>query len=333
MQGLLGFGPPSQSASRLGKDVPYTPDSKALRSKEHSSMPWWSGKKAQALGMAAAVLGLVFLFTRFLQGGISVTGFLIGMLDWARALGVWSVPVLIGCEMLAFLLLLPISPLHIGIGFLYGPWAGALIAWGAYCAGCVLPFLLARLPILAERFKQMRRRADLLDGVFSAVESEPFKLIVCLRLSPMLPSTLNSYLLGLTNVPFWTYFAGSCVGSLPNVCAYVYLGTMLDSLADIAAGRVKRSPLSWLLMGTGLVATVAALAYVSRAATRRVQNARSKHAASSPCSGGLGGGGGGGSGSGGGDGGGGGNRGWRSSAPDGEHTALLAGCSGSEHAV
>lgn len=330
LRGLVGSGLHLQSASHKGKDIlPYTPDSKALRSKEHG-VPWYCGKKAQALYMAAAVLGLVFLFTRFLQGGINVTGFLIGTLDWARALGVWSVPVLIGCEMLAFLIILPISPLHIGIGFLYGPLMGTLLAWGAYCAGCVTPFLLARMPMLADRFKQMRRRADLLDGVFSAVESEPFKLIVCLRLSPMLPSTLNSYLLGLTNVPFWTYFFASCVGALPNVCAYVYLGTLLDSLADIAAGRVKRSPLSWALMGTGVVATVAALAYVSRVATRRVQNARSKHAShSSPSSSGCGSG----SGSSGGGDGGGGNRGWRSSTPDAEHTALLSDCSASEHAV
>ena len=167
-----------------------------------------------------------------------------------------------------------------------------MLAWSAYSVGCTPPFLLARLPALAERFKHLRRRADVLDGVFSAVETEPFKLIVCLRLSPMLPSTLNSYLLGLTNVPFRTYLSASLVGSLPNVGAYVYLGTLLDSLADIAAGRVKRSPLSWVLMATGVVATVAMLVYVSRVATKRVNNARLKNNATSPQSDERGGGGG-----------------------------------------
>ena len=139
--------------------------------------------------------------------------------------------------------------------------------------GSVPPFLCARIPCLSERMRALRRRADLLDGVFSAVEQEPFKLIVCLRLSPMLPSPLNSYLLGLTAVPLRTYLTASLVGAGPNTAAYVYLGTLLDSLADIAAGRVQRSPMSWALLFVGLAATVAMLIYVSRVATRRVQQA------------------------------------------------------------
>lgn len=220
-----------------------------------------------------AALTAVFTICKLALSGAAVT-IIVAALDTVRGLGFWSVPLLILCESVAFLLLLPISPLHVGIGFIFGPWAGGLIAWIAYAVGCVPPFLLARIPMLAERFRSMRRRADVLDGVFCAVESEPFKLIVCLRLSPMLPSTLNSYLLGLTNVKLSAYFLASLVGSAPNVCAYVYIGTMLESLADIAAGRVKRSPLSWALLLTGGVATVAMLVYVSRAATRRVNAAR-----------------------------------------------------------
>ena len=212
-------------------------------------------------------------------GGFSVVGLMMAALDRVRGLGAWSVPMLFACEAACFLLLLPISPLHVGIGFLWGAWYGCLLAWACYAVGCVPPFLLTRVPCLTERFKILRRRAELLDGVFLAVETEPFKLIVCLRLSPLLPSTLNSYLLGLTNVPLKTYLLASLVGSLPNVGAYVYLGTLLDSLADIAAGRVQRSPLSMALLITGLVATVAMLAYVSRVATRRVHAAQRQKSA------------------------------------------------------
>jgi uncharacterized membrane protein YdjX (TVP38/TMEM64 family) len=208
---------------------------------------------------------------------------IVASLEYIRQLGPRGVPLLFACESAAFLLLLPIWPLHVGIGFLYGPWLGSLLAWMAYGVGCVPPFLLARMPLLAERFKLLRRRADMLDGVFSAVESEPFKLIVCLRLSPMLPSTLNSYLLGLTGVSLRVYVTASLTGTLPNTCAYVYLGTLLDSLADIAAGRVKRSPLSWALLLTGCAATVVALVYVTRAATRRV-NAASRRGCNIPAS-------------------------------------------------
>ena len=269
-----------------------TPD-KPLRTSSGLASSFWvnSSRRSRYLAGALLLISLGCLVWNRISYNVIVE-ILVAVLDWARALGAWSVPMIVLCEAFAFLLLIPISPLHVGMGFLYGPYCGAALAWFAYCIGCVPPFLLARIPMLAERINQIRRRTDVLDGVFSAVESEPFKLIVCLRLSPMLPSTLNSYLLGLTNVRLRTYISASLVGSLPNVCAYVYLGTLLDSLADIASGRIKRSPLSYVLMLTGVVATIAVMVYVSRAATRRVQIARSKSggsgSASSPVTGGRG---------------------------------------------
>jgi len=191
-------------------------------------------KPRRVLKVALALV-LVLAAIKVLASGGSAVGLLIAVLDRVRSMGAWGVPALFACEAFAFLTLLPISPIHIGIGFLYGPWVGAVLAWSAYAIGCVPPFMLARIPCLAARLAVLRRRTDVLDGVFAAVELEPFKLIVCLRLSPVLPSTLNSYLLGLTNVSLRAYFLGSLVGSAPNVCAYVYLGTLLDSLADSAS--------------------------------------------------------------------------------------------------
>ena len=240
--------------------------------------PAWlqDGSWKRWLAISLVIICVAGLLLKLVLSG-AVVRLLVGAVEGVRDMGFWSsVPILILCEAAAFLVLLPISPLHVGVGFLFGPYTGALIAWSAYSIGCVPPFLLARVPLLAERLKVLRRRAEVLDGVFCAVEAEPFKLIVCLRLSPVLPSPLNSYLLGLTNVKLSAYLAATMVGGAPNVCAHVYIGTMLESLADIAAGRVKRSPLSWALLLTGCFATVAVLVYVSRAATRRVNAANNK---------------------------------------------------------
>ena len=173
-----------------------------------------------------------------------------------------------------FIALLPISPIHLGIGVLYGFWPGLALSWLAYTIGCVPPFLLAKTPMVLQACSRLRR-SEVIEGVMGALEQEPFKIIVCLRLSPLLPSPLNSYLLGFTAVPLHVYVSASAVGCVPNVAAYVYLGSLLDSLADIAAGRSKPPGLtSWVLLAVGLVATVAVLVYVSRAATARVAAAR-----------------------------------------------------------
>lgn len=229
----------------------------------------------RAIGLAILVVVLVAAAAKLVLGGGAVPVF-VALLRSVQDLGVWGLPLLFAVESAAFLLLVPISPLHVGLGFLYGPLEGTLLAWAAYAIGCVPPFLLARIPMLAERFVQIRKRTEVLDGVFAAVELEPFKLIVCLRLSPLLPSTLNSYLLGLTNVPLRIYIGASLVGSLPNVGAYVYLGTLLTSLADIGAGRAKQTPLTWAMLITGGMATVGGIVYVSRIATRRIHSARAR---------------------------------------------------------
>jgi uncharacterized membrane protein YdjX (TVP38/TMEM64 family) len=231
-----------------------------------------------AIKLLAGVLVLLMVASmgKLAVGGGAVPVFVMA-LNHVQQIGAWGVPLLIACEAIAFVLLVPISPLHVGMGFIYGPARGLLLAWFAYTIGCVPPFLLVRIPYLAERFTQVRRRMAVLDGVFSAVELEPFKLIVCLRLSPLLPSPLNSYLLGLTNVALRTYVLASLVGALPNICAYVYLGTLLTSLAEIASGRSRRrSPLTWALLITGGIATVGMIVYISRIATRRINAARSK---------------------------------------------------------
>ena len=94
----------------------------------------------------------------------------------------------------------------------------------------------------------------------------------------MAPPSHGRYLLGITNVPLRTYVAASCVGALPNVAAHVYVGTLLDSLADIATGRRHHSPATWALLVGGCVATLGVLGWVSRAAASRIRSRRAAEA-------------------------------------------------------
>ena len=120
------------------------------------------------------------------------------------------------------------------------------MAWHSAGVGCIhnrlhAALLLTRVPCLTERFRVLRRRAELLDGVFAAVESEPFKLIVCLRLSPLLPSTLNSYLLGLTAVPLRTYIAASLVIGI-EAAAHARRAAESNSRAERMERRASAHP-------------------------------------------------------------------------------------------
>jgi uncharacterized membrane protein YdjX (TVP38/TMEM64 family) len=236
----------------------------------------------RATFVAGALIGAVLLIVFIVTGRAAAA---IGAsLNAARALGPAAPILLVLAETLAFTLLLPISPLHVGMGVLYGLAGGVPLAWASYSIGCMAPFVLVRRsPTVAEWFGRMRRN-ELIDGVLGALEHEPFKLIACLRLSPLLPSTVNSYALGLANVSLQKYAAASSVGCVPNLIAQVYIGSLFDSIAAAqqGAGAHGNSAATWALLIVGLGVTVGLVVYVSRMAMRRIDAARARAAADAP---------------------------------------------------
>ena len=89
---------------------------------------------------------------------------LFDILSTVRGLGAAGIPLLIVCEMVFFLALLPISPIHLGIGVLYGFWPGLALSWLAYTVGCVPPFLLAKTPLVLRACSRLRH-SEVIEGV------------------------------------------------------------------------------------------------------------------------------------------------------------------------
>ncbi len=57
-----------------------------------------------------------------------------------------------------------------------------------------------------------------------AIGKDSFRVVLLLRLSPLLPLALSNYLYGLTSVDLVPYVLGSWVGMLPGTLAYVTAG-------------------------------------------------------------------------------------------------------------
>ena len=93
-----------------------------------------------------------------------------------------------------------------------------------------------------------------------------------LRLSPVFPFNLLNYALGLTTVRFTDYLIAS-LGMLPGTFLYVYFGEAIGDVARLAGPNPIRGSLgSYALLGIGLVATIAVVAIVTRAARRTLQS-------------------------------------------------------------
>jgi uncharacterized membrane protein YdjX (TVP38/TMEM64 family) len=82
--------------------------------------------------------------------------------------------------------------------------------------------------------------------------------VVLLRLSPIVPFNLQNYALGITAISFWRYLGATLVGITPGVAVYVYLGIFGYGLGKGA------SALDWVLLGAGVLATVALGVIVTR---------------------------------------------------------------------
>lgn len=163
--------------------------------------------------------------------------------------------------------MLPGSVLTLAAGFAYGPIVGLLIASPASVTGATLAFLLGRTMLrgLVERRLAGAPRVRALDR---ALARQSFRLVLLLRLSPLLPFNLLNYALSLSRVRLRDYVLASFIGMLPVTFLYVYLGSLATTAATLTLAAETRSPWKTALYVVGLAATIGAVYAATRAAQK-----------------------------------------------------------------
>jgi len=160
-------------------------------------------------------------------------------------------------NLIATLLLVPAWLFPLVAGAVFGLGWGLVVALGAALASALAAFVLART-LLRSRVERAARRSEVFRRVAAAVKKEPWKIVALVRISPLLPSGLKSYFLGLTRVRLADYATASAAGMLPGILLKVYVG---------AAGRDALSEggaLNWTIFAAGIAATLALTVLVGR---------------------------------------------------------------------
>jgi uncharacterized membrane protein YdjX (TVP38/TMEM64 family) len=203
--------------------------------------------------------------------GAALSRAVLGLLAWAHAAGPAG-PLLYGLSyVLATVLFLPGSVLTLGAGFAYGVVGGMAVVVPASVAGALLPFVLGRT-VLRDRIARRLQGVERFQAIDQAIAEQGFRVVLLLRLSPVLPFNLLNYALGLTRVGVRDYLLGSLIGMFPGTLLYVYLGSLVNSATEFAAGQRPSAGLAGeLLFGGGLLATVLATVLVTRAARRALE--------------------------------------------------------------
>ena len=173
-----------------------------------------------------------------------------GWLEWGRG-GRFA---FIGVYVVGDLVLIPGSVLSLAGGALFGFIRGTLLVFLASTLGAVAAFLVARY--IARRYVQRCIGAGRLAAIDRAIARKGFRLVLLLRLSPVVPYSLLNYALGLTRVRFRDFLLGS-VGMLPGTILYVHYGKVAGEVAALAGGRRTPHDVAyWILVAVGLAASV-----------------------------------------------------------------------------
>ena len=170
----------------------------------------------------------------------------------------------------ATVFMIPGSILTVAAGFLFGVVYGTIVVSVSSVAGATAAFLVGRA--LGREWVRRKVGTDRrLAAVDTATRDRGFLIVMLLRLSPLFPFNALNYFLSLTGVRTAHYVLASWVGMLPATVLYVYIGSVAQDLAALAAGEFEAGTAGDILFFAGLGATALVTVLVTRYATRTLR--------------------------------------------------------------
>lgn len=209
--------------------------------------------------LATIVTGLIFL---------PAGQIMVAFLEWVESIGVWGPVLLATCCAITGPLLIPESIPTLAGGYLFGLTVGTVAALAGSGIAASATFLVGRT-LLREPIDALVANHPRFRAIDNAVGRQGLKVVLVIRLSPMLPFGLLSYLLSMTRVSYRDYLLGTLIGTLPGAFMYVYLGSVAKGLSALVVGDSDPTVRTVLLI-VGMVMTIVATVVVSRIARRAV---------------------------------------------------------------
>jgi len=145
---------------------------------------------------------------------------------------------------------LPVTPLEILSGFLFGVERAIPLVTAAKLSGCVMGFSISRhfFAATVKRWLERSSRLRLIQSLAAELESHPFRTVCMLRLVP-LPLAVKNYALGaLSKCDLTTFTAATLAVNLPMSVFWTVTGSRANSLFDALSGAGGGS--AWALVAT-----------------------------------------------------------------------------------
>lgn len=143
-------------------------------------------------------------------------------------------------------------PLTLTYGWFFGFWKGLLLVSFSSTAGATLAFLTSRYLFRSAIQSRYGARFAVINQQF---EKEGAFYLFILRLVPAFPFFLINVLMGLTTIRAWTFWWVSQIGMLAGTAVFIYTGTSVPTLQELAEQGAKgivtpQLIIAFILLGT-----------------------------------------------------------------------------------
>jgi len=190
------------------------------------------------------LLGLIVFVIIDSQTNQWVRTGIVAFLEWVENNVVAGVFAFMALYFLATIFFVPGSILTLGAGFVFsaslgslgwGVLLGTVAVWIGASLGAIASFLLGRYLFRDGCVGRLTEKYTIFKALDNALMDKGLRIMVLLRLSPIVPFNVLNYIAGVTGVQLWHYVV-ACVAMLPGTILYVFLGASAGSLTAISGG-------------------------------------------------------------------------------------------------
>jgi len=116
--------------------------------------------------------------------------------------------------------------------------------------------------VFKESVEKLSVKYPLIRAINRAINVEGLKLIMLLRLSPLIPFNFLNYLMGITDIKLWHYVLGM-FGMIPGTLVFVFIGTTISNITDAATGKNDQGAIVLVMVIVGSILACGGIVYVS----------------------------------------------------------------------
>lgn len=157
-------------------------------------------------------------------------------------------------------------------GYFLG-WEGFVGTVAAYGLAAAVGYRLATLIDHGALWKFLHRFPKA-EAVVKELENETLPLIILVRLSPVLPFALMTFVLAAVRVNFQRFIVGSVLGMLPRTLFFYWLGTQTAGLNALLHHPERTTLGQWLVIGLVVASGVGLYLLINHAVRRALHRAR-----------------------------------------------------------